>query len=147
MPTMQQAMLENHHAGNRIAVIVDANTNVAVQRRELRSKIQQIGIPTRIETFLLPNNSDSGCLETLLEAMAVGPHRVVYDCLDAYGRCVRSHSPKYHLPDVKARIYAYCEALGIKTAATERDYSDSDHWNLNAPALGPLTDFLRTLRY
>ena len=146
LPAMQQQMLEGCDAGNRIAVIVDANTNVSSQRRDLHREIGRMELPIPVPSFLLPNDSEPGCLETLLEAMAEAPHGVVYNCLDQYGHCVRSHNSKYGLPDAKARIYAYCEALGIQTKPDERDYRNSDYWNMNAPAVDPLKQFLRSLQ-
>ena len=47
---------------------------------------------------------------------------------------------------MKARIYAYCEALGVETNAKKRDYRDSAYWNLDTPALEPLRAFLRGLQ-
>lgn len=116
-----------------------------MRRRELDKTIAGMSIPADISTFLLPNNSDPGCLETLLEAMAVKSHRAIYECFNGYRDCLEGHDVGYHMPDAKARIYAYCNALGIEAQPTKRDYADPNHWNLDAPELEPLKQFLRSL--
>ena len=98
------------------------------------------------DCFLIPNDSEPGDLETLLERIAVSGHRVVYECFQQYEDCLQSKSESYHLPNSKARIFAYCEALDIETNANRRDYGDSSYWNLSAPVLNPLKDFLLRLK-
>ena len=93
--------------------------------------------------FLLPNHRESGCLETLLEDIAVDKHREIFQCFDDYEKCVKEKPAEYNTPNLKARIYAYCEALQAETHHAKRDYRNSAHWNLDSPALDPLKKFLR----
>ena len=81
-----------------------------------------------------------------MEKIAVSVHRVVYECFQQYEDCLLNTSESYHLPNSKARIFAYCEALNIETHANRRNYGDSAYWNLNAPVLNPLKDFLFKLK-
>ena len=93
--------------------------------------------------FLLPNHRDSGCLETLLESVAVDAHRGIFECFGDYEKCIKEKSAEYNTPDLKARIYAYCEALTSVGKEEKQDYCNSAHWNLDSPALDPLKEFLR----
>ena len=101
--------------------------------------------------FLMPNDQDSGDLETLLERISVAEHRTLHDCFEEYERCLQTRNEyrSYRIPNNKVRkatIYAYCEALDIETNEIKRDYCDPQHWDLNAPAIVPLKQFLATLR-
>ena len=127
--------------------MVDADSNIAKSREKLHNAIERHELPVDIDrSFFLPDNEGKGCLETLLERMAVAQHREIFGCFEQYGACVSNLDSQYCLPDMKARIYAYCEALGIETNAKKRDYRDSAYWNLDTPALEPLKAFLRGLQ-
>ena len=52
---------------------------------------------------------------------------------------------QYELPDTKAKIDAYCDACGVEPRDAKRDYGNAEVGNLNAPALDPLKEFLRSL--
>lgn len=103
-----------------------------------------------IEHFLLPNDESDGDLETLLEQIINLEHQAIFDCWVGYEDCLRSHKEKnYTTPARKTKIYAYLEALlgesknqKKKIKEAERDYSNTSHWNLNAPALNNLKTFL-----
>ena len=140
-PQLQQSSDE----GNRLGIILDANSDCQQCRSELTRIIENLGV--RVEkTFLLPDDVRTGCLETLLEELAVRPHQELYNCFEKYQACLQLLNTGYELPDEKARVYAYCNALGIETHEKKRDYCDAKHWNLdNAPALQPLKQFLQSL--
>lgn len=102
--------------------------------------------------FLLPNNQGDGDLETLLVQIINPEHQGIFDCWAGYEDCLRSHKGKnYTTPARKTKIYAYLEALlgesknqKKKIKEAEREYSNTSHWNLNAPALNNLKTFLDT---
>ena len=134
-------------AGNSICLLLDADSNPKRRRSEFRRSRDELGLPIENDhCFLLPNDCDPGCLETLLEWIAVPDHRVVYECFREYETCLHSYSKSYRLPNPKARIYAYCEALSIEPHHSKRDYSDPLYWDLNASALEPLKQFSSTCR-
>ena len=115
------------------------------QRAKLQEVVDQEGIPVK-ESFFLPDDARPGCLETLLQDMAVSSHRPIHDCFDHYEECLGHQDSSYALPDAKARIYAYCNALRIETRPACRDYRDAHHWNMDAPALQLLKRFLLSLQ-
>ena len=133
-------ILKSHNDGRHIAILLDANSNVQDRRNELAKEIERLSLPIE-GTFLLPDDRGEGELETLLERMAPATHQAVYDCLDKYKECLRSLDATYTPPGQKARVYAYCEAIGAETKP-EKDYDVPTHWNLDAPALEPLRQFL-----
>ena len=66
-------------------------------------------------SFLLPDDTGGGDLETLLEQMAPAAHQGVYDCFDQYETCLRTADRDYTTPNRKARVYAYCHAVGARS--------------------------------
>ena len=46
---------------------------------------------------------------------------------------------------MKAKIYAYCEAIGSEPKEDKRNYLNPSWWNLDIGALEPLKSFLRAL--
>ena len=130
--------------GNRVAIILDANSHPQNRGKEFENKKTTLGLPIE-RAFLMPNDDKPGRLETLLEQIAAPAHQAIYGCFDTYENCLRDLDEKYTMPPGKARIYAYCEAIGAKTHPKHREYDRPEHWNLEAPALEPLKKFLRGL--
>lgn len=137
-------ILKSHDSGEHVALLLDANSNVQRRRGELAAEIARLSLPIE-QTFLLPDNRRRGDLETLLEQMAPAAHQEVHGCFNAYQTCLRRLDPEYKLPNRKARVYAYCEAVGAETGP-DKNYDDATHWNAEAPALEPLRTFLRDLK-
>ena len=129
-------------AGRGIAIIVDANSDPVSRRDELIKELARLGVQDK-GTFMLPNNHMEGCLEVLLEQVAGAEHRVVFSCFDNYKECLERHNGSYELPNDKAKIYAYCEAVRTEPKPKERKYCDPDFWDLGAVVLEPLKDFLK----
>lgn len=126
---MTPQLRRSHDAGKHVAVVFDANSDPKSQQRKLQRIIDEIGVPV-LKSFLLPDDKRPGCLETLLEAISAAPHGAIYDCFDAYEKCLRDVDRNYPLPDKKARVYAYCQAIGSETRPGKRDYCNSGHWDL-----------------
>ena len=134
---------QRHDAGNRISILLDANSDLKNRRKELKKEKKRLKLPIERE-FFLPDDKQSGCLETLLERMAVSGHRAIYDCFDNYEDCLLGLDTTYTTPNFKARIFAYCQVIGAETGP-DKKYDDPAHWDLNAPDLDPLKQFLHGL--
>ncbi len=143
LEAMAPEMQRRRDAGNRVAIILDANSEPENRRKEFEQEKTRLKLPIECE-FFLPNDDEPGRLETLLEQIAPPAHRKIYNCLDAYKSCLGDLDEAYITPNPKARIYAYCEAIGAETRP-DKKYDDPAHWDLNAPALDPLKQFLRDL--
>ena len=128
----------------RIAVVLDADRDPAATRARVNTEISRLSLPVPANrVFLVPDNRSPGSIETLLKAMAPKQHRRIHECFTQYRECLKEISPKYDLPNPKARIFAYCEAVGNGPKERDRNFADAAHWNLDAPALDPLKAFLR----
>ena len=132
----------SHDRGRRIALLLDADASPRDRRAEVEGAIARLDLPIeRRFLFLLPDDTNAGDLETLLEQIAPARHQALYGCLDDYAACVGKLDRNYTPPGQKARVYAYCEAVGARTGA-DRDYGAGEHGNPGAGALAPLRRFL-----
>lgn len=108
------------------------------------------------ELFLFPNNNDIGELEDLLEQIIYKENQPVMDCWSDYEKSLAEiklpwkQGEPLTIPAKKTKIYAYLEVLsGTSKSQKEkikepyREYTNKNHWNLNADALNELIDFLK----
>ncbi len=132
--------------GHSVKIIFDADDDY----QERRAYIEKFKANNNLnfDIFLLPDNSLSGDLETLLECIANDKHRRVLDCFQQYEDCLKKYEKTYALPIRKSKIYAYVDAFP-KTNEQKKElkkenffYKDSEIWNLDSEALRPLVDFL-----
>ncbi|MDE2731451.1 MAG: hypothetical protein OXI38_08665 [Bacteroidota bacterium] len=131
-------------AGKDVAIILDADENPAEQRAGLERELDALEVEVS-SSFLIPNDADAGCLETLLEQSVHSEHRAVMNYFERYKSCLDELTGPYELPLGKAKIYAYCLAVGTPPQPAERDYLNRDYWNLDAPTIKPLKEFLSAL--
>lgn len=126
----------------KVALILDGNRDVDRRRGEIQAVMKQGDLPVD-DVFLLPNNCDPGCLETLLAQLGFPEHQAIHECFEEYKRCLAKRSSEYRMPSGKGKIYAYCDALGREPRAPRRNYLDDECWDLRAVAVKPLRKFLR----
>ena len=105
---------KRHHEGRRVALLLDADTDTETTRDQLAREVRRLGLPIE-RSFLLPDNTGGGDLETLLEQMAPAAHRGVYGCFDQYEECLRTADCDYTIPNRKARVYAYRGRRQVRT--------------------------------
>ena len=129
-------------SGQRVALVLDADSGDT--RRECEKIIAEKGLPID-RVFFIPNDTDPGDLEDLLEQAIVDEHQCVLDCFREYEDCLTAANPRYVKPNKKAKIYAYCEAIGSEPKEDQRDYLNPSWWNLDVGALEPLKSFMRAL--
>lgn len=135
-------------------VIVDADKDYQTRKNE----IAQWGKTNNVnfELFLLPNNKDAGALEDLLENIINPNNQPVMDCWQTYEeelgkvRISTKTPPTLTIPAKKTKIYAYLETLLKDTKEQKnlikdanRNYENTQHWNLDAEYLETLREFLK----
>ena len=148
-----QSFVINTEKGGINLLIFDANGNFQNRKNEIDEWKKQLGI--EFITFLLPNNSNNGALENLLEKLIPANnsdanrypqnHQRFIDCFSAYQVCLDA-DPRYKVPILKTKIYAYLDTLdkadiGIAKEGT-RNYFLPGHWDFKSDYLIPLKDFL-----
>ena len=147
------ALRQNTDLGGVNLVIFDADENPEARRKELLAIRDQYGV--EFELFLLPNDKDAGTLENLLENIINPDNQPVMDCWATYEgelekvRIPSKTPPTLTIPAKKTKIYAYLETLLGKSKAEKelikdrnRNYENSQHWNLNSKNMEPLKVFL-----
>lgn len=149
IPKVEPKFKEHTDAGHINLLILDADDNPTQRRHQILEYQDSLGID--FELFLLPNDQDSGNLETLLCQIINPDHQPIFDCFDGYQACLRNN-PAYNVPNLKSKIYAYLEALlpphqNEMCKDDKRNYHNSDHWDLSNPVLNPLKTFLLSNNY
>ena len=107
------------------------------------------------ELFLLPNDKDAGALEDLLENIINPDNQPVMECWQTYEgelakvRIPTKNPPTLTIPAKKTKIYAYLETLLDKSRSQKelikdrnRNYENTQHWNLDLAYLEPMKLFL-----
>lgn len=137
-------------------VILDADNNFEARRNEVQEWKQKNAV--EFELFLLPNNHDAGTLEDLLENIINPNNRPIFDCWEHYEQELVQTDipgrtpPPLTTPAKKTKIYGYLEALLGETKSQKelikeanRNYENTQHWNLDSEYLEPLKDYLQKL--
>ncbi len=134
-------------------VIFDADVDIESRRAELEQIKQEKNIA--FELFLMPDNKGTGALEDLLERIINPENQCVMDCWHRYegdlkGQTIAWKTPTTPTsPSKKSMIYGYLEALlgasksqKVLIKEANRNYADTNHWNLMSESLQPLKLFL-----
>jgi len=136
VPTIQREIRK----GAKVLLILDANSNCQERREHVEKILGRHSLGPNFPLFLFPDDRSNGAVEGLLEQIIMPEHESVFACFDGYKKCLNERKRNYTLPDAKAKIYAYKEAVG---ALQKRDDQfDSKYWNYDHPALDLLKDFL-----
>lgn len=148
-----QAMRKNTNQGGVNLVIFDADEDAETRRKELLAIKEEYGV--EFELFLLPNNKEAGELEDMLEQIINPNNQPVMDCWTTYEgelekvRIPTKTPPTLTIPAKKTKIYAYLETLLGKSRSQKklikdanRNYENTEHWNLDAKYLEPLKEFM-----
>ena len=132
--------IEEHlHTGSKVLIIFDANSNY----QQTLSGIKNILDRSDDNIFLFPNNRDNGNIEDLLLKIIKSHHEGIFECFEAYKRCLGDKSRQYKTPDKKAKIFAYKEALHLDKS--KKPFSPQ-YWDFENGALQALKDFLANNR-
>lgn len=96
---LRQAQIRIQRArdrGMRVAVILDANSDVTNRRREFAPKNRELDLKVD-RLFLFPDDENPGDLESLLEEIAASRHRAIHGCFSTYIDCLKALPGNYRL--------------------------------------------------
>jgi len=156
--TFRDKIKENTSNGITNLVVFDADTKAkgggfADRQREIEEWKTKYGL--NFELFLFPNNRDDGALENLLENIINPQNAPIFDCWQKFEDCLPTKTTctkkPLTIPAKKSKIYAYMEVLHGETSLEKdkakdrnRNFKETQHWNLTAEAIEPLKNFLRS---
>lgn len=147
------ALKKNHDLGIQNIVIFDADDDFDKREKKLLEFISKSNSPAKL--FLWPNNKGNGDLEITLENIINNNNVGIFQCWRNYEDClnnlqIKDRETSLTTPNRKSKIYAYLGALlgesksQIKKAQEEnRDYTNTDFWDLNSKYLDELDSFLK----
>jgi hypothetical protein len=129
--------------GKTNILIFDADTNLNLTHQSIRQKERDLGLKFD-SIFLLPNNQDTGNLETLLHSCIPTENQNVFDCIKSYGVCTSKLGLRLREIDEKEELYIYHGSFLDSGAAKgiRRDYLNPAIWNLDSANLNGLKAFL-----
>ena len=134
-------------------VVFDADDDIEARRKELLAIKEQFGV--EFESFLLPNDKETGALEDMLENIINPNNKPIFECWESYEKepvkldISGRTPPPLTTPAKKTKIYGYLEAYHGETKREKelikeanRNYADPRLWNLDAEYLGALKGFM-----
>jgi hypothetical protein len=139
-------------SGGKTLIVFDADE--APTQRYATLKEQIAADEPNPALFLFPGPNQVGELEDLLLQLVQPAHQDVMVCYDGYEQClqqlVTNGQDYYNTPSKKRRIYDYVNVMPLAGAEWDRHhkkggqkiFENPNLWNLNAPAIQPLRDFL-----
>lgn len=138
--------------GGKTLIVFDADEAPAQRTADLKQRIAAYDLTPAV--FLLPGLNQTGELETLLLQLVQPQHQGVMACYDGYEQCLQGLTikgqPYYNTPSKKRRLYDYVNVMPIEGDEWDRHhkkggqkiFENPDLWDLNAPAIQPLRNFL-----
>lgn len=137
-----------------IGIVRDAERSAQSAFQSVQDSLRGAGLPVpsrpaqtasgspSVSVFILPDNSNSGMLETLLCQTFQG--EAIDDCIGDFLSCALSAGGEDLRNPDKSRAHAYLSTMPRPEVsvgvAARRSY-----WNLDHPAFGEIRTFLRTL--
>lgn len=148
----RQQMRHNSDNGGINLIIFDADNNIEQRRNEILKWKEEYGLD--FELFLFPDNQSNGAVEDLLMKCINPKNQPIVDCWMSYVTCLRNkkiegRTQPLTIPARKSEVYCYLETLLGETKKEKdlirnknRNFLNSDHWDMDCPAIQPLKDFL-----
>lgn len=149
----RQQMRYHSDNGGVNLVIFDADNDVKQRRKELLRWKEEFVL--EFELFLFPDNQNNGTVEDLLMKSINPKNQPVVDCWKSYTTCLKkkkieSRNQPLTIPARKSEVYCYLETLLGNTKKEKelikdknRNFLNTDHWNMDCSAIQPLKDFLQ----
>ena len=146
---------KNQLEGTKVIIIFDAddpskdNGGFKNRKNKIENMIKGFKDKIDYQLFLFPNNKDDGDFETLLENIINSKHQQLLDCFGEYEGCI-GKSNQYNTPNRKAKMYTYITSFkhnkkNLKEVKKRNwFFNNKKYWNLDAPYLLPLKEFLKT---
>lgn len=128
----------------RILVILDADDDIQESLENIHAQLDLLDtrLKGHCEIFLIPNNKDTGNLETLLEHIA--KEKCILKCFDNYSSCIaglQSKNSNIKLPAKKSKVFAYLSSFGFKNG-NKKFKLDNNILDLQDSYLDNLKDFI-----
>jgi len=142
LPKFKEWFVQGSDQNLKNLIVFDADKDFETRGQSLIDICDNLQVESEI--FLFPNNSSVGNLEVLLEKIINPDKAFIFDCFQDYLQCLQKQSEiKLNLPAQKTKIHAYLDLLFSKTMVEERNYQDSELWNLDHEYLNPLRAFIK----
>ncbi len=140
------------HIVNKIGIVRDAELDAAKAFDSVRSALRKAELPVPTEAgkpsgdspevavLILPDNENSGMLETLLcQSIAGTPEDT---CITEFFECIPNEIPEHRQPKARARAWI---ATQVKPQVSVGVAAKKGFWNLDHMAFHPIIELLKSI--
>lgn len=141
---LSSTLIESSTAkGKRNILIFDADESFDETISAIRQKEGELSL-TFNEVFLFPDNHSIGNLEVLLNNCIPIENLSIFDCIKNYSNCTKELGLKLREIDSKEELYIYHGSFvrSGNSKGVNRDYLNSEIWNLESESIQTLKEFL-----
>jgi hypothetical protein len=114
--------------GMKHIAILDADSDINERKKYLDEKIltDDLDLPY----FLIPNNSESGNIETLILNIINSTEKDFFDCFDSYCICLNKCNNILKHPGDKEKVYAFLHSKTDYKKSRKIDLNDTTIWDI-----------------
>ena len=146
-------MKYNSDNGGVNLIIFDADKELGQRRSEVLQWKNDYNLD--FELFLFPDNQSNGAVEDLLMKCINPKNQPIVDCWKSHVTCLKTkkienRNQPLTIPARKSEVYCYLETLLGETNKEKelikdknRNFLNSDHWDMDCPDIQSLKDFLQ----
>ncbi len=150
---IRQQMKYNSDNGGVNLIVFDADKEMGQRRSEVLQWKNDYNLD--FELFLFPDNQNNGAVEDLLMNCINPKNQPIVDCWKSYVTCLKTkkienRNQPLTIPARKSEVYCYLETLLGETNKEKelikdknRNFLNTDHWDMDCPAIQPLKEFLQ----
>lgn len=150
---IRQQMKYNSDNGGVNLIVFDADKEMGQRRSEVLQWKNDYNLD--FELFLFPDNQNNGAVEVLLMNCINPKNQPIVDCWKSYVTCLKTkkienRNQPLTIPARKSEVYCYLETLLGETNKEKelikdknRNFLNTDHWDMDCPAIQPLKEFLQ----
>ena len=150
---IRQQMKYNSDNGGVNLIIFDADKELGQRRSEVLQWKNDYNLD--FELFLFPDNQSNGAVEDLLMKCINPKNQPIVDCWKSHVTCLKTkkienRNQPLTIPARKSEVYCYLETLLGETNKEKelikdknRNFLNSDHWDMDCPDIQSLKDFLQ----
>lgn|SRR3989338_1737948 len=126
------------------AILRDADNNFGSAKQSVEDILRRLSLRIKTDFFILPDNRNTGMLETLLMGSISGDASRV-GCIDAFIECL--HNKSVDIPEHrkdKAKTYAFLSAFD-EPGKRIGEATQAGYWNSDNKIFNPLKEFFKKL--
>ncbi len=128
--------------GMKHIAILDTDSDFEKRKKYLDQQI--LANDLELQYFLIPNNCDTGNVETLILELINSSEKDFFDCFDNYISCIKKCNNILIHPGNKEKVYAFLHSKTDYIKSKKIDFNDTTIWDSQHPDLLKISNFITT---